>query len=293
MSDSRAHSAFIFGLGYTGSRLAERLQGQGWRVAGTVSSEEGVRWLRARGIQAHRFADGTLAEAALPELKGAACILSSIPPQEGSDIVLPLLHRTLDRDAGARWLGYLSTTGVYGDRQGSWVDETAPPAPGSARARHRVGAEAGWEALAQELVATCAVFRIAGIYGPGRNALEALQAGTARRIVKPGQVFSRIHVDDLVTVLSAAMAQPDTGGVFNLADDLPASTAEVVEYAAGLLQRPPPPVEAFESAELSPMARSFYAECRRVSNRRIKDVLGVTLAYPTYREGLQALLRAL
>lgn len=293
MSDSRAHSAFIFGLGYTGSRLAARLQGQGRRVAGTVSSEEGVRRLRDRGIQAHRFADDTLAEAALRELQGAACILSSIPPQEGSDIVLPLLHRALDRDGVMRWLGYLSTTGVYGDRQGAWVDETTPPAPGSARAQHRVEAEAGWAALAQELGATSAVFRIAGIYGPGRNALEALQAGTARRIVKPGQVFSRIHVDDLVTVLAAAMAQPDTGGIFNLADDLPASTAEVVAYAAGLLQRPPPPVEDFESADLSPMARSFYAECRRVSNRRIKEVLGVTLAYPTYREGLQGLLRTL
>lgn len=293
MSDRTAPSAFIFGLGYSGNRLAERLQRQGWRVAGTVSSEEGVRRLCARGIQAYRFADGTLAEAALLELKGAACILSTIPPQEGSDIVLPLLHRTLNRDGGARWLGYLSTTGVYGDRQGAWVEETTPPAPGSDRARYRVEAEAGWEALAQERGATRAVFRIAGIYGPGRNPLEALQAGTARRILKPGQVFSRIHVDDLVTVLAAAMAQPDKGEIFNLADDLPASTAEVVAYAAELLQRQPPPVEDFESAELSPMARSFYAECRRVSNQRVKEALGVTLAYPTYRDGLRALLRTL
>ena len=185
-------------------------------------------------------------------------------------------------------MGYLSTTGVYGDRQGGWVEETDPPAPGNARSRWRLEAEAAW--LASGLPVN--VFRLAGIYGPGRSAFDRLREGRAQRVVKAGQVFSRIHVDDIAAALSASMARPDPGRVYNVADDLPAPAWEVIAYAAELLGMPAPPEVALEDAGLSPMARSFWEESRRVSNRRLREELGVTLAYPDYRAGLRGILAA-
>jgi nucleoside-diphosphate-sugar epimerase len=188
------------------------------------------------------------------------------------------------------WLGYLSTTGVYGDRGGERVDETSELQPTSERGTRRVAAETAWLDLCRDRDVPVHFFRLAGIYGPGRSPFDALRAGTARRIDKPGQVFSRIHVDDLATVLRASMARPRPGAVYNVCDDEPASPAEVIAHAAALLGLPPLPLVPFEAAELSPMARSFYADNKRVSNALIKQELGVRLRYPSYRDGLPAIL---
>ncbi len=198
----------------------------------------------------------------------------------------------LARHLGAKdWIGYLSTTGVYGDHGGGWVDEATPLAPSTARGRWRVEAEAAWAALAGRTGAPLHVFRLAGIYGPGRGPFAKVRAGTARRIVKRAQVFSRIHVEDIAQVLAASMARPDAGAIYNLCDDDPAPPQDVIGHAAALLGLPPPPEVAFEDAEMTPMARSFYAESKRVRNERIKDELGIALRFPDYRAGLADLLR--
>jgi nucleoside-diphosphate-sugar epimerase len=190
------------------------------------------------------------------------------------------------------WVGYLSTTGVYGDRDGGWVDETSELRPSGARGRRRVAAETAWLDLWRDRGVPVHIFRLAGIYGPGRSPFDALRAGTAKRIVKPGQVFSRIHVDDLASVLLSSIARPRPGAVYNVCDDEPASPADVVAHAAQLLGAPPPPLVSFDEAALSPMARSFYADNKRVSNALIKTELGVRLRYPDYRAGLAAILAA-
>ena len=217
-------------------------------------------------------------------LAGVTHVLSSIAPDEAGD---PVLDRHGPDLGEASWIGWLGTTAVYGDRQGGWVDEDTAIEPTLARADRRARAEAAW--LASGLPVH--IFRLAGIYGPGRNAFVNLKDGTARRIVKPGQVFSRIHVEDIATVLEASIARPRPGAVYNVCDDEPAPPDQVVvTYAAELLGVEPPPAQPYETAELSPMARTFYRDNRRVRNDRIKDELGVRLAYPSYREGLAALL---
>jgi nucleoside-diphosphate-sugar epimerase len=216
-------------------------------------------------------------------LAGVSHMLTSIAPDEQGDPVLDLHAADLE---GVEWAGYLGTTAVYGDRQGGWVDEDTPIEPTLARADRRARAEAAW--LGSGLPAH--IFRLAGIYGPGRNAFVNLKEGTARRIVKPGQVFSRIHVEDIATVLEASIGRPRPGAVYNVCDDEPAPPDQVVTHAAELLGVEPPPAQDYETAELSPMARTFYRDNRRVRNRRIKEELGVRLAYPSYREGLAALL---
>jgi len=190
------------------------------------------------------------------------------------------------------WIGYLSTTGVYGDRQGGWVDEESALRPTGERGRRRVAAEAGWRALGQRAGLPAHVFRLAGIYGPGRSAFDALRAGRAQRIEKPGHVFSRIHVADIVQVLHASMARPRAGAIYNLCDDDPAAPADVIAHAAALLGVAPPPIVPFAEAKLSEMARSFYDDNKRVRNDRIKQELGVRLTYPDYRAGLAAILAA-
>ena len=279
---------FCFGLGYVAGRLARGLAADGWRVAGTRRSpSEGAP---EPNIEAHVH-DGT---GPLPPglLAGATHLLTSVPPDGEGDPILRHLDPEPESLPDLVWCGYLSTTGVYGDRGGGWVDEETPVAPSTERGARRAAAEAGWRTFAVAVGVPIDIFRIAAIYGPGRNQIEAVRAGRARRIDKPGQVFSRIHVDDLVTVIRAAMAAPSPGRIYNVADDAPAPPGEVVAHAAELLGLEPPPAIAFEDADLSPMARSFYAESKRVSNRRIKRDLGVRLRYPTYREGLAALLRS-
>ncbi|MFL5337099.1 MAG: SDR family NAD(P)-dependent oxidoreductase, partial [Geminicoccaceae bacterium] len=216
-------------------------------------------------------------------LAGASHVLTSIAPDEQGDPVLDLHAADL---RGVDWVGYLGTTAVYGDRQGGWVDETTPIEPTLARADRRARAEAAW--LDSGLPVH--IFRLAGIYGPGRNAFVNLKDGTARRIVKPGQVFSRIHVQDIATVVEASIARPSPRAIYNVCDDEPAPPDQVVTHAAELLGVEPPPAQDYETAELSPMARTFYRDNRRVRNQRIKQELGVRFAYPSYREGLAALL---
>ena len=281
---------FCFGCGYSARVFAGRFAARGGSVAGTCRTEEKAADLRAAGIEAFIFAGGE----PLPEeaLKGTTHLLISTPPGEGGDPALAA-HREILRKLvpGIEWAGYLSTTGVYGDRKGGWVSEDKPLDPAVARSDRRAAAEAEWMTFARASGLPLHIFRLAGIYGPGRNQLKGVLEGTARRIVKEGQVFSRIHVEDIATVLEASIARPNPGATYNVCDDEAAPAPDVVAYAAQLLGKEPPPEVAFEEANLSPMAASFYMASRRVSNRRIHEELGVELAYPTYREGLKALLK--
>jgi nucleoside-diphosphate-sugar epimerase len=279
---------FCLGLGQVALCLAERLIARGWSVAGTTRSEAKAAEFARRGIRAIVAARETPPADPDAALAGATHLLSSIAPDTEGDAGLDLWRAAIGRHPGWRWIGYLSATSVYGDRQGGWVDEATPPQPNGDRGRNRLAAERRWQALAPP----AHVFRLAGIYGPGSNALATVRSGRAQRVVKPGLAFSRIHVEDIATVLEASMARPEPGTVYNVADDEPAPPDAVIAYACDLLGVEPPPLIPFETAELSPMARSFYADDKRVSNRRIKEALGVTLRYPTYREGLAALLPA-
>jgi nucleoside-diphosphate-sugar epimerase len=281
---------FCFGLGYTALALAGPLLREGWRIAGTCRTAEHQAALAARGITAHVLARGRPLADPAAAFAGVTHILSSVPPDDAGDPVLDEHGADLARLAGLAWVGYLSTTGVYGDRAGGWVDEGSALAPTGERGRRRLAAERGWLALWQPHGLPVHLFRLAGIYGPGRNALQSLRNGTAKRVVKPGQVFSRIHVDDIVQVLRASMARPNPGAAYNVCDDNPAPPAEVIEYAAELLGIAPPPAVPFDQAELSAMARSFYEDNKRVRNDRLKRELGVTLRYPDYRVGLQGIL---
>ncbi len=289
---------FCFGLGYTALALADALSADGGdagkcRVAGTWRGRDGAAALRGRGIEDFVFDGDKPMEDANQALAGATHILVSIPPADEGDVVL--LHHGRDIAALAaaapalRWLGYLSTTGVYGDRGGGWVDETSALSPSGARGLLRMEAEAGWLDLGRRDEVPVHIFRLAGIYGPGRSALDQALGGGAKRIHKPGQVFSRIHVADIAAVLMASMARPNAGAVYNVCDDTPAPADEVLAFAAELLGVAPPPIVAFADAELSEMARSFYADNKRVRNQRIKSELGVTLRYPDYKQGLAAL----
>jgi len=273
-----------FGHGYSASVLAARLLAAGWRIAGTTRDAGKAERLRTQGVEASVFDRGHPLPAAA--LDGVTHVLTSIPPDEAGDIVLDLHGDDLRTLPSLRWVGWLGTTGVYGDRGGAWVDEETALEPTLARSDRRAKAEAAW--LGSGLPVH--IFRLAGIYGPGRSAFKNLRDGTARRIVKPGQVFSRIHVEDIATVLEASIARPHPGRIYNVCDDEPAPPQDVVAFAAELAGVEPPPEQPYETAELSPMARTFYRDNRRVRNARIKTELGVTLAYPTYREGLRALL---
>ena len=275
---------FCFGFGYTAAVVADRMATIGFEVAGTRTSA-------ASGdpaIVAFR-GDGPGPEVSRA-LGGATHVLVSIPPDIEGDPTLR--HHAADLAAlpELAWIGYLSTIGVYGDTQGAWVDESSPVRPGSERALRRQHAERAWRTFAEDTGRRVEIFRLPGIYGPGRSVIDALRSGTARRIVKPGQVFNRIHVGDLATVLAAAMAGPARHDLYNVADDEPAPPEDVVAYAADLLGLPLPPTVPFADARLSPMAASFYAECKRVRNDRIKRAYAIELAYPTYREGLLSLL---
>ncbi|MEE8332713.1 MAG: SDR family oxidoreductase [Alphaproteobacteria bacterium] len=280
---------FCFGLGYSALRLVEAVRANGWDVAGTCREEAMRDALRARGIEAHLFggAHGALDPAVL---SGATHLLHSIPPADNGDPVLAAHGGDIAAIDTLCWVGYLSATGVYGDRGGGWVDEDTPPNPGIARSHRRLAAERQWRDYGSAQAIPLHVFRLAGIYGPGRSALDQVRAGTARRLVKAGLFFSRIHVDDIVGVLRASMARPDPGAIYNVCDDEPAPATDVVAFACDLLGVAAPPEIPFAEAELSPMAQSFYAENRRVRNRRIKRDLGVALRYPDYRAGLKAVL---
>ncbi|PWR22127.1 NAD-dependent epimerase/dehydratase family protein [Zavarzinia compransoris] len=277
---------FCFGLGYTALALADLLQAEGIAVAGTVRSPEKAAQLRARGIEAHVLDRGRPLDAWAAALAGTTHLLSSVPPDEAGDPVIDRHGPDLRRLSGILWAGYISTTGVYGDRAGGWVDEDSPLAPAGPRGTRRVAAEAAWAATGLPLH----LFRLPGIYGPGRSALDQLRAGRAQAVVKPGQVFSRIHVADLARALRASMARPNPGRAYNICDDEASPSVDVLDHAADLLGLPRLARVDFETAEMSPMARSFWSESKRVSNRRLKAELGLDLLYPTYRHGLAAIL---
>ncbi len=272
------------GHGYSAQALSRRLIPQGWRVIGTTRSADKAARLAAMGVEALIWPDPWAVDIA-EALGQATHILTSVAPDAEGDPVVRALGGQIAA-AGLQWVGYLSTTAVYGHHNGDWVDEATALAPTTARGAARVKAEAEWAALGLPLH----IFRLAGIYGPGRGPFEKVRDGTARRILKPGQVFSRIHVEDIAQVLEASLLRPDPGAIYSVCDDDPASPEDVLSLAAELLGLPEPPMVPYEDAEMTPMARSFYAENKRVRNDRIKAELGVKLLYPTYREGLQGLL---
>ncbi len=282
---------FAFGFGSTASVLASRLLDKGWRISGTCRTPEKAEAIRSRGVVPYLY-DG--AEKLDPGvLDGATHLLISIPPGADGDPVLRVMRDEIaSHRETVEWIGYLSTTGVYGDRVGGLVDEAMEMAPTSDRGRRRQAAEEAWFALGRDIGVPVQTFRLAGIYGPGRNQIVSLRSGKARRIVKPGHVFSRIHVEDIASVLEASIVRPNAGAAYNVCDDEAAPPQDVVAFAAELIGMTPPPEVPFEEADLSPMARSFYAESKRVSNKRIKTELGVELQFPTYREGLRAVAEA-
>ncbi len=278
---------FTFGFGYTGRALARRLAPKGWAITAAVRDPA-----RAVGAEVTAIAlseADRLAEA----MSGADAVLITAPPDaEGCPGLRALVPELARANAFPDWIGYLSTTGVYGDRRGGWVFEQSALNAQSMEGARRVGAERDWLEVGRGMGLTVQVLRLPGIYGPGRSALDRLRAGDARRIAAPGQVFSRIHVDDLAAGLEASIARPRPGGAYNLCDDEPAPNSDVIAYAASLLGLPPPPEIPLAEAGLSPMAQRFYAESKRVSNARAKAELGWRPAYPTYREGLAAILAA-
>src|SRR5271157_4515143 len=279
---------FCFGLGYSAQALARLGSADGWTVSGTCHTAESAAALTARGFATEPFdRDRPLAAAAIG---GATHVLVSVPPDAIGDPVLDRHGGDIAALPGLAWLGYLSTTGVYGDRGGGWVDETAALCPSGERGHRRVNAEQGWLGLWRDRGVPVHIFRLAAIYGPGRSPFEALRAGAAKRIDKPGQVFSRIHVDDLAQVLFASMRQPRPGAIYNVCDDDPAPQEAVVAFAAGLLGVPAPPLVPLAEAGLSAMALSFYDDNKRVRNTLIKRELGTVLRYPDYRAGLAAIL---
>jgi len=273
-----------FGHGYSARALARLLLPQGWRIVGTTRSVAKAGELAQDGVAPLVWPGSD----PVPALEAATHLLVSAAPDEDGDPVLRDLRDAVAARAGSlAWVGYLSTTGVYGDHGGAWVDEDTALTPATRRGKARVAAEADWAAIPG---LPLHIFRLAGIYGPGRGPFAKVRAGTARRIVKPGQVFSRIHVDDIAQVLAASIARPRPGAVYNLCDDDPAPPEDVIAHAAALLGLPQPPQEDFATAEMTPMARSFYAESKKVRNDLIKTELGVRLIHPDYRSGLAALL---
>ena len=281
---------FFFGLGYCARRLIQR---EPWiEPSGTARSAETVAVLRREGIEAYRF-DGAEAEPGLEQALGEAeAIVVSIPPREGAGATLERFGPTIAASRALRRVAYYSTIGVYGDHGGAWVDETSATRTRTARGLARLEDEARWTAAARARGAEADILRLAGIYGPGRNALVNLRGGESRRIVKPGQVFNRAHVDDIAEISRLVLTQDLKGQIWNVADDEPAPPQDVIAYAAALLGVGPPPEEPFDQARLSPMAREFYADNKRVSIAKAKSELGFAPAYPTYREGLKALAEA-
>ena len=279
---------FIFGTGFSSKAFVEEVRDQFDWIGGTTRSSDKMEALRTLGVEPFLFDGNSQGDGIAEALKQATHILVSIAPNEAGD---PVLNQYANEIAGAkpRWIGYLSTVGVYGNHDGAWVDEETPLNPVSKRSVQRVAAEEAWLAFAEQNDLPVQIFRLSGIYGPGRNAFENFRKGTARRLVKPGQVFNRIHVADIAGALKAAMTKPSTR-VFNVTDDEPAPPQDVVAFAAELLGVEAPPEIPFETADLTPMARSFYGENKRVSNQRLKDELGFTFRYPDYRVALKALL---
>ncbi|MGX5736524.1 SDR family oxidoreductase [Bosea thiooxidans] len=285
-------NVLILGLGYSAGFFARAALARGWSVTGTVRSAEKAERLGREGIRMLVFDGSSVSSELMRAVAEADAVLVSVQPGEDGDPVLGLLREALGSAPHLRWIGYLSTIGVYGDQGGGWIDETTPAKPSNARTRQRVAIEQDWLTLGRNSGKPVQIFRLSGIYGPGRNAITKLRAGTAARLIKPGQVFNRIHVDDIAGVLMASLERPRDGAIYNVTDDEPGPPQDVITFAAELTGLEPPPEIPFEQAQLSPMAASFYGESKRVSNALVKRELGYEFRYPTYREALQALAAA-
>jgi len=286
MSQSDKRALFIFGFGFTSEAVAARVQDDFRTIIGTTRSSKKTSDIAAQDVEPALFGGEDVNPSLGEKLAETTHLLISIGPDEAGDPVLNALGDQLKQLQKLQWIGYLSTVGVYGDHDGAWVDETTVPRPVSMRSVQRVAAEAAWQAFAAEKGLPMAIFRLSGIYGPGRNAFMNIEKGTARRLVKPGQVFNRIHREDIAEAVALAMAK-SASGIYNITDYEPAPPQDVVTYAHQLAGKEPPVEVAFETAELSPMARSFYGENKRVSNAKSKSVLGMTYRWPNYHESLK------
>ena len=292
MADSpEQKNLFCFGFGFAAQALAERLHSKNWTVSGTCR----VTDQRACLTNAPLFSfDGTHDSKEIFEsLSKTTHLLISIPPQTSGDVVLKNFSSNIAKNKNLQWIGYISSTGVYGDTQGEWVNESSPLQPATELNVRRVESELAWLKMAKQNGCPVMVFRCVGIYGPGRNLLISVKQGRARRIEKPGLVFSRIHVEDLAQTLESSIQKPKSGEIYNVCDDEPAPPSEAVEYAFKLLNISPPPLIPFDSAELSEVARGFYKACKRVSNKKIKEELGIKLKYPNYRIGLDEIFKSM
>ncbi len=285
-------SLFCFGLGYSAKFLVNQLAKKDWKITGTARTQQGVKQIIKLGYDGLQFTGLEKSDHITEALETATHILVSASPGANGD---PVLAHHLDdlNPAKLRWIGYLSTVGVYGNWDGAWVDESNETRPVSQRSKYRVEAENKWLEVFNRINIPVHIFRLAGIYGPSRNAFIKLQNGTARRIIKPGQVFNRIHAEDIAGVLEASIRKPNPGSIYNVADDKPCPPQDVVAYASELLNMDPPPPVPFEESDLSPMGRSFYGENKRVRNSKIKTELGVNLKFPTFKEGLNDIWKAL
>lgn len=280
---------FCFGLGYSAMALSRRLDAAGWTIRGTCRKPARKAALGALGVSAALF-DGATPMDPADLLEGATHVLLSIPPGAEGDPAFRQHAEDIAAAGTVEWVGYFSTTGVYGNRDGDWVDETSDLRPGSERSQRRVDAERDWLTWGDRHGISVQIFRLPGIYGPGRSAVDQVKAGTARRISKPGHVFSRIHVEDIATAVAASIARPQPGGIYNVCDDEPAAPGDVVAYVCELLSREPPPEIPYDEADMSPMAKSFWSDNRRVRNDRMKEELGVRLDFPDYRLGIRGIL---
>lgn len=281
---------FCFGYGYTAAALAEVLRAFDWEIAGTTTDPDKRAHMQAQGIAAELFEPSRYLPDPFESFRGVTHVLLSIPPGRSGDPAFEAHAHDILEAGTVEWAGYLSTTAVYGNHDGGWIDESTPLAPSSQRGSQRARAEEQWQSLLMNEEFPLHIFRLSGIYGPGRSAIDTVRSGTARRIDKAGHVFNRIHVDDIVQTLIASMNNPRPGAVYNLTDDLPSSSHEVISFACNLLGICPPPLISYEQADVAPMVRSFYSDNKRIRNDLIKQELGITLRYPDYRAGLQACL---
>ena len=281
---------FCFGFGYTASFLSVKLSACGWKISGTTTDPDKKTFLKKNDVDAWVFDRNHGIPDPFHTFADITHILLSVPPDAEGDPVFDAHGEDLAGMKNLEWVGYLSTTAVYGDQDGGWVDETSPAAPSSVRGRRRLKAEQQWQSLYLNEGLPLHIFRLSGIYGPGRSAIDAVRSGTARRIEKPGHAFNRIHIEDIIQVLIASINRPHPGSIYNLADDLPSPSHEVIQFACNLLGIAAPPLIPFDQAGVAPIAQGFYKENKRVRNDRIKNELEVELLYPDYRSGLQSCL---
>jgi nucleoside-diphosphate-sugar epimerase len=288
----RDKKIFCFGFGYTASFLSLKLSPCGWKVCGTTTDADKRSFLKKNGIEAWVFDRNHSVPDPFHTFEGVTHVLLSVPPDSDGDPVFDVHGGDIAAIKNLEWVGYLSTTAVYGDQGGNWIDEMAPATPSSMRGSRRLKAEQQWRSLYLHDGLPLHIFRLSGIYGPGRSAIDAVRSGTARRIEKPGHAFNRIHVEDIVQVLIASMNKPNPGSIYNLADDTPSPSHEVIQFACNMVGIDAPPLIPYDQAGSAPIVQSFYKENKRIRNDKIKNELGVELLYPDYRSGLQSCMEA-